>query len=125
MELKKCVSCKVSKPVSDFGIRNDKKTGRSNSCKTCRNDWTIRSKYKLTKSQLNTLKVRQMGRCWICLLPAVAFSQGLVVDHCHKTGKIRGMLCPKCNIGLGQFNDMISRLKKAAEYLREFSSEDK
>jgi hypothetical protein len=41
-----------------------------------------------------------------------------VLDHCHKTGKIGKMLCRGCNIGLGQFEDVIERLERAIEYLR-------
>ena len=41
----------------------------------------------------------------------------LVVDHCHKTGKIRGLICDSCNVGLGRFKDNIDNLKNAIKYL--------
>lgn len=44
----------------------------------------------------------------------------LAVDHCHKTGKIRGLLCRKCNMGLGHFNDSSELLTSALSYIREF-----
>jgi hypothetical protein len=43
----------------------------------------------------------------------------LAIDHCHKTGKIRGLLCKNCNQGLGQFKDNIDLLLSAAKYLYE------
>jgi hypothetical protein len=42
----------------------------------------------------------------------------LFVDHCHATGKIRGLLCMKCNSGLGYFEDEVKRMKKAIDYLQ-------
>lgn len=59
----------------------------------------------------------QNGRCAICNSRS---NMRLAVDHCHETGKIRGLLCRTCNGGLGLFGDSQERLNGAARYLAEF-----
>lgn len=56
----------------------------------------------------------QMGLCAICKRP-----KKLNVDHDHKTGEIRGLLCSRCNLGLASFGDSIEGLEKAIDYLKE------
>jgi len=75
-------------------------------------------KYNLTISQFNKLSVQQNGVCAICERENIK-GKRLYVDHCHKTGKIRGLLCSECNKGLGSFKDSIKLFKKAIKYLRE------
>lgn len=60
--------------------------------------------------------LEQSGLCRIC---CVKMKDGSThVDHCHKTGKIRGLLCHRCNPGLAHFDDNPETLIRAAEYLR-------
>lgn len=75
--------------------------------------YRYRKKYKLTEAGLAALIAAQGGKCKICgdAMPRPH------VDHCHKTNKVRGVLCCRCNIGLGMFRDSVSRLKAAAAYL--------
>ena len=64
---------------------------------------------------------KQKGLCLICEKPEKRKRNGRVmslhVDHCHKTGKVRGLLCSNCNSALGKFGDSIKRLRKAIAYL--------
>lgn len=69
----------------------------------------------LTLTGYNKLLKEQGGVCWICARPPV--HRRLHVDHNHKTGKIRGLLCWRCNTGLQKFSDESVRMRKAAEYI--------
>lgn len=59
------------------------------------------------------------GKCAICASPRGKRNHAL--DHCHTTGKLRGVLCVNCNQGLGHFKDDVERLRKAIQYLERFS----
>ena len=78
---------------------------------------TIKCSYGLTKEQYEKLMRQQDGKCRICRKPAVH------VDHNHKTGKVRGLLCKKCNLGLGLFNDDPEALRIAASYVESLPPE--
>lgn len=72
-------------------------------------------KYGITLEQYKYLFTKQKGECAICKKKQ---KTSLVVDHCHKSKKIRGLLCITCNLSLGGFKDSIIQLKKAIKYLR-------
>jgi hypothetical protein len=78
---------------------------------------------KVNKKKYKKMHDEQNGKCAICFLPETSKSnnekiKNLAIDHCHKTGVIRGLLCQKCNIGLGAFLDNPDLLKKAIIYLK-------
>lgn len=77
-------------------------------------DRYYRTKYGITLEQYNEMLVKQSNVCAVCGLEC---SRKLAVDHCHSTGKVRGLLCVKCNRGIGNFNDDLSRLKAAVNYM--------
>ena len=68
--------------------------------------------YGLTHEEYLVLYDTQQGRCALC-----AAEGELVVDHCHTTGRVRGLLCRLCNSGLGMFKDDTAVLAKAIAYL--------
>ncbi|WP_319106068.1 endonuclease VII domain-containing protein [Streptomyces caniscabiei] len=72
----------------------------------------LRRKYGLTEAARDELIASQGGVCCICLsAPAVH------VDHCHETGRVRGVLCFNCNSGLGLLRDDPDAMNRAADYL--------
>lgn len=76
-------------------------------------------RYKTTPEELKLIAEKQHYKCAICssTKEKVSTKEGLVVDHCHKTGKIRGLLCHDCNILLGKAKDDLHILYMAAGYL--------
>lgn len=79
----------------------------------------IEEKYGLTKAQYENLLEKQGGLCGLCHSAFNDEHRNLaVVDHCHSTGKIRGIIHWNCNIGLGAFQDDIVKLTQAIDYLR-------
>ena len=77
----------------------------------------IKHRYGLSKDDYLALLEKQNNVCAICLNPETIENSILCVDHCHKTGKVRGLLCRMCNSALGKFNDDLSNLKRAVAYL--------
>lgn len=77
--------------------------------------------YGLTKEEVKTLFQKHGGRCAICggegFMMNSRVKSGMCVDHCHTTGKVRGLLCHNCNRALGLLQDSIQHLKSAIEYL--------
>lgn len=80
-------------------------------------------KYKMTPDDWYAMRAHQDNSCLIC---ATKFRDvniqhhapdNCCVDHCHSTGKIRGLLCSTCNLGIGYFRDRPAVLRKAADYL--------
>lgn len=74
--------------------------------------------YGLDEVAFNALMHAQDGRCAICRCEPNTWHGRLVVDHCHTTNVVRGLLCDECNVGLGRLGDgNIDRLRAAIDYL--------
>lgn len=140
-----CTVCKIAYPLTSFHKLAKSKDGHGYRCRTC--DYAARKAYRerkksevrekkriinwqtrfnLTPEQYYTMLENQGGGCAICGTknPCGENSTSthlkvMAVDHCHTTGKVRGLLCNPCNRGLGFFKDSIELLNKAKNYLSE------
>lgn len=80
--------------------------------------WRLRTVYGLTVQGYEEILAKQNHSCAICERVEPT-GYGWHVDHCHSTNKIRGILCSKCNQGIGLLDDKIETLKKAIKYLED------
>ena len=84
--------------------------------------YTLKKKYSLSLKQYAGMYERQRGQCAICgrvsSFPTRGTTGMLAVDHDHSTGKVRGLLCTKCNTLLGMADDCVVTLDLAIEYLQ-------
>lgn len=73
--------------------------------------------YGISVADYDQMLQAQDGRCAICSSEVGAKGKSLAVDHCHETGAVRGLLCARCNVGLGMFQDDVARMRLAIDYL--------
>lgn len=122
LSLKKCSNCQKIKSISEFSKKKCNKDGLNGSCKLCRIDSRRKIDwyrlYKISPRQYEKFFEKQKGCCAICGRHQSEFKRILAVDHCHKTGKIRGLLCLKCNLNLGVWAWSIVNKNKIQQYLK-------
>lgn len=145
MNTRICSNCKSEKPISEFHRKNN---GTHSQCKICRGAYTasyrelhpeksrlavvkwvaenparsveshkksnLKRNYGLTLDEYGEMMARQKGCCAICSRSMETPN----VDHCHETGRVRGLLCSTCNGGLGMFKDCVPLLEQAIRYLK-------
>lgn len=131
---KKCSRCKEIKSLSLFSKDRQHWSGYKSACKICaKSDWVkwkttngdkcrkddrkrhyLRT-YNLDPELADQLVQNRVGECCIC-----GSVSPLVVDHCHTTGKVRGLICSACNSVLGYSKDNIKTLENAIKYLKDF-----
>lgn len=80
---------------------------------------TLATKYGINEEIYNEMYNEQNGCCKICGTHTSHLSERLAVDHCHSTGKVRGLLCRFCNLMIGNAYDDTNILKNAIKYLEE------
>ncbi len=127
-----CSKCGKVKPLSEFYPRKTLGPGRLlSTCKMCcstkyhaeadlAGERNRKRKYGLPTGAYDEKLADQDGVCAICKRVCKT-GRGLAVDHDHKTGAVRGLLCSACNNGLGRFDDDAARLLDAAQYLLSYS----
>ena len=132
--MKICSKCKVQKPLTDYHKRSNRPCGVRSICKECykgykykrrdgyNREYDLMKSYSITTKEYDDLLKQQDGKCKICgtTSPIEGRKKYLCVDHDHNTGKIRGLLCDKCNRGIGLLNDDIKIIKNALDYLSAF-----
>lgn len=136
--MKRCGKCKAAKAESEFGKDAARDDGLQPYCKPCRCKLSrrayyanpekahrdnLRARYGITREQYDVMLQTQGGKCAICRRAERARgpngpSRRLAVDHCHTTGRVRGLLCQGCNLGLGGFEDSEASLLAASAYLK-------
>ena len=114
--------------MSEFNKCSQKVDGKQSHCRPCRQTYTkaydkknpdrkLLKLYGITAAAKALLLKEQGGRCAVCRTKNWG-TKGPCVDHCHATGKVRGILCSKCNLGLGILGDTEDGLVAALNYIR-------
>lgn len=145
--MKKCTKCQITKSLNEYNKSQKNKDGLNTWCRTCCNkyskQWAQKNKerhlnnykkwrakniehandldrkraYGLPKGRYSIILKLQNGCCAICKTNSPAPKKTFCVDHCHATGKVRGLLCHRCNTLLGHAKDNVETLKNAIEFL--------
>lgn len=136
---KVCNKCKADKVLTDFYLARNGKYGRKSICAECEKartaEWRVKAgqvhrdkararhvqaKYGMSSDEHKSMLSSQNHKCKICGTDEVYSLHGkLYVDHCHISGNVRGLLCNRCNSGLGMFQDSATVVLKALQYLQE------
>lgn len=130
--MKTCRKCKIEKPLADFRRKARNLDGLDWKCRLCvreqaksqpwyqsldRRSKRLWDKFRITVEQYEEMLAAQGGVCRICSGTERDEFRLLAVDHDHVTGKVRGLLCTKCNVAIGLLDDDPDRAMALALYL--------
>ncbi len=121
-----CPRCQQYRAFERFTPRRSSKDGMAGYCMTCASEgaleYRLKRVFNLTIADYDTMLEAQNGRCAICQRKPQA--RRLAVDHNHKTGAVRGLLCTRCNHKLlGASNESSEILRRAADYLDSYDGD--
>ncbi len=135
-----CNRCEQWKPWAEFGLRAAGRGGRTARCRTCiastrpprsprervqgrvydktrhRRDKWLRRAYGVSIEQWDAMLIEQAGRCGVCATPM----RKPTLDHDHRTGVVRRLLCYRCNVALGLVDDDTAWLQALISYVEEY-----
>ena len=113
---KKCARCGKKKSASSFCKDRKAKHKLSSYCRECKREASLITKYGLSSKDWDKMFKKQSNQCAICGRNTPT-KMGWVVDHDHKTGKVRGIICDYCNVGIGRLMDDPVIVGAALNYL--------
>lgn len=134
--MKTCPKCTETKPYTEFNKNRSTKDGYQSYCKPCKlsanksnpkrpetgRRQRLKRYYGITLEDFGRIQREQNDRCAICethIDEAKVHNNTFCVDHNHKTGEVRGLLCNFCNTALGKMQDNPKLLRAAADYLED------
>lgn len=141
---KRCNKCGEVKPLSEFHVQKNSPDGKRYACKYCtslrmskkyetaeekesQRRASVKWKYGITWQKVEDMYEEQGCLCAICSRPISLDVQtkgnmhkSARIDHCHESGKVRGLLCDWCNVGIGRFSDNPEHLRNAIAYLEKY-----
>jgi len=138
-QFKTCCVCKEEKSLEEFNNASGRIDKKHTMCRRCaskqnkekvktlefiehRKNYMLQWYHGITLEDYNKKFEEQKGKCAICGMHQTELKRPLVVDHDHKTGKMRGLLCNLCNWGLGSFQDNIVFIENGINYLLKYKN---
>lgn len=95
--------------------RDDQRRNKAQYYRTVERNRRLKASFGLTPEAYGKMLAKQGCRCAICR--QLPFKRRLVVDHCHRTGKVRGLLCDGCNLSVGHLKESVTNAESLVRYL--------